>query len=651
MRSARLPWLRLLSSIAVAALLIVPQIAIAPAANAYTTLLPMQHGIFDILVDGANDHVFISSGTGQSALTVLDYAGTELETLSIPGASGMALVGSTLFVAAADADEIVTIDTTAVPPSISGHLAIGSFTHPESVAYVGGSRWFSTGVCGSGTVQHAHMDTDGTNLSTAVSLEADTCPRYVVSPSDPNLLLMFDDQANPMVLSEYDMSTDPPTLLVGPASVNGGKVVSDVAFAPAGASFFTASTVPDTYDQVKTSDLSLIRSYFLESHGGADAVDATATGGGRLVGGGNAFEGSSVWVYDIGSVSPTNSFDLPGEDVVVPRGVAWADDGTSIFAVVSHAWTDPLQLYVLDPAAIGSTMELTATPTDTRVGEKISLAGSLTFDDASTTAGQTMTVWRWDPNGMTVIGDVTVAADGTFHLHTPAHIGGTATYTASFAGAAHYKPSEASDSVNIAKLRSHVSVEVSDTAVPFGHAVRVTGHLGAGTMSRRLELYAKPDGGHKILIRKGKVDRHRNLSTSYTPNRDTTFFAYFDGDLKHRPDEDSAVTRVRVILHAKLTKFVSTSGKYKIYRGGTYAHCVVHVAPNHAGSDIHVTMQGYVNGHWKVFDTDAFPLNRKSNLEFVLYGSSNVNFRAKAKLPTHKDHLGDSSPWLYFRFK
>ena len=394
MRSARLPALRLLSSLAVAALLIVPQIAIAPAANAYTTLLPMQHGIFDILVDGAHDHVFISSGTGQSALTVLDYAGTELETLSIPGASGMALVGSTLFVAAADANEIVTIDTTAVPPAISGHLAIGSFTHPESVAYVGGSLWFTTGVCGSGTVQHAHMDTDGTNLSTAVTLEADTCPRYVVSPSDPNLLLMFDDQANPMVLSEYDMSTDPPTLLVGPANVNGGKVISDAAFAPAGASFFTASTIPDTYDQVKTSDLSLIRSYFLESH--ADAVDATATGGGRLVGGANAYEGSSVWVYDIGSVSPTNSFDLPGEDVVVPRGVAWADDGTSIFAVVSHTWTDPLQLYVLDPAAIGSTVELTATPTDTRVGEKISLAGSLTFDDASTTAGQTVTVWRWE---------------------------------------------------------------------------------------------------------------------------------------------------------------------------------------------------------------------------------------------------------------
>jgi hypothetical protein len=35
----------------------------------------------------------------------------------------------------------------------------------------------------------------------------------------------------------------------------------------------------------------------------------------------------------------------------------------------------------------------------------------------------------------------------------------------------------------------------------------------------------------------------------------------------------------------------------------------------------------------------------------VIRGSSNVNFRVMVRLPTHTDHLGDASRWLYLRFK
>ena len=36
---------------------------------------------------------------------------------------------------------------------------------------------------------------------------------------------------------------------------------------------------------------------------------------------------------------------------------------------------------------------------------------------------------------------------------------------------------------------------------------------------------------------------------------------------------------------------------------------------------------------------------------FAIRGTSNVNFRVHVSLPTHADHLGDTSPWLYLRFR
>ena len=637
---------RLSGAIAASVLIGAVQVGLAPVASASITTLPMSDDIFEMVVDGAHDHVFVSSGPGEDAVAVLDYSGALVATLTIPGASGMAIVGSTLFVAAADADEIVTVDTATLT---TGTLSIGSFIHPESIAYVAGTLWFTIGACGS-SVQQAHVDTDGQNLSTATTLDAATCPRYATSPADPNLLLMFDEGVSPTTLSEYDMSTGPPTLVTSAANPDGSGNGEDAVFGPAGASFFTASATQDAFAQVKTSDLTSIRAYTAQS--AAAAVDVTASGGGRLAGGIDSPAGNSVWVYGIGTSTATNSFDLPGDDAVVPRGVAWSDDGASIFAV-THGSTpsSPVRFYVLDPQAFGSTLTLSATPDHPTVGDQITLTGTLTYDDGPLTGGETVGLTRTDATGTHTVGQAAVALDGSYQLHDKARVGGDATYEASFDGSDHHKASVASDTVTVNKLASHVSIRLSDQAVSFGHAVHITGHLGSGTQSRVLELFAKPDSGQQRLIRRAKVDRHGNLSASYTPSRDTTFIAHFDGDLKHRSAQDSAITRVRVILTAKLTKYVSTSGRYRIYRGGSYAHCEVHVSPNHAGFRIHATLQGYVGGHWKVFDTDSFPLNSKSSIEFVLYGTSNVNFRVKAALPTHTDHLGDASPWLYLRFK
>ena len=622
--------------------------AVAPPAASASSGLSMHGGIFDIVVDGTHDHVFVSSGPGENTVDVLDYAGNVLHTLPIDGASGMVVVGSTLFVAAADADAIVEVDAAAATPAIVDTFPTDPLTHPESLAFVAGKLWFTPGACGT-SVQHAHMDTDGQNVSAAVALDADACPRYAASPTDPNLLLMFDQGASPMTLSEYDMSTGPPTLVIGADNPDGSSNGQDAVFAPDGASVITAAESVGSFAESKTSDLTLLRSY-----GAAvapDAVDVTAAGGDRLVGGSNTPDGTSVWVYDLDTATPTNTFDLPGDQTVVPRGVAWSDDGSAIFVVSRGSGSNELRFSAFDPAAVDSTLTLQATPNTVRVGDRVTLQGTLTPDDASSVVGEKITLFRTDATGTKKVGNATVQANGSYLLKDTARVGGHSTYLARFAGNFGVKPSEGTDSVTVTKLASHVSIKVSDGAVTFGKSVRITGHLGAGTQSRVLELYAKPDGGSKKLIKRAKVDSHGNLSASYSPGRDTTFIAHFDGDLKHRSSEDHAVTRVRVIVHAKLIRFIATSGKYKIYGRGKTARGVVHVSPSHAGFQVHATLQAFVGGRWKTVDTDSFPLDANSNTGFVVQGSSNVNFRVQIKLPTHTDHLGDASPWLYLRFR
>jgi hypothetical protein len=302
-------------------------------------------------------------------------------------------------------------------------------------------------------------------------------------------------------------------------------------------------------------------------------------------------------------------------------------------------------------AAGASHLTLHATPSTIKVGDEITLDGVLTFEDMSSSQGQTITLTRADDAGVHSLPDAVTQADGSFNATDTVDVAGTATYEASFAGGGGEDPSSANDTVTVTKFVSHVSIAVSSHAVRFGTSVHVTAHLGRGTESRVVAIYAKPDGGGRTVIREAKVDRDRDLHATFTPSRDTTFIARYDGDPSHRAAEDTAVTRVRVIVHAKLAKAVARSGRYHIYRRGSRAPCLVRVVPNHRGFAVRATLQFFQNGGWHKTAARSFRLNSSSATGFAIRGTSNVNFRVHVTLATHHDHLGDTSPWLYLRFR
>jgi hypothetical protein len=302
-------------------------------------------------------------------------------------------------------------------------------------------------------------------------------------------------------------------------------------------------------------------------------------------------------------------------------------------------------------ATTGSTLSLHATPSSAKVGDQITLAGQLLFDDASSSASQTISLTKVDATGTHAVSDVVTDSDGSYSTTDTVEVRGTTTYHAVFAGTGGVDGSDATDTVSVTKRASHVSLHVSATAIRFGTSVHLTAHLGRGTDSRVVGIYAKPDGGNEKVVRRATVDRHRDLHATFTPSKDTTFIARYDGDAAHRAAHDDAVTRVRVIVHAKLTKAVARSGRYHIYRHGARAPCIVRVVPNHKGFSVRATLQLFAKGRWRKSATKSFPLNASSLTGFAIRGTSNTNFRVRVTLPTHHDHLGDTSPWLYLRFR
>ena len=302
-------------------------------------------------------------------------------------------------------------------------------------------------------------------------------------------------------------------------------------------------------------------------------------------------------------------------------------------------------------AATGSTLTLSATPSTAKVGDEITLAGTLSFDDMSSAAGLTISLTRDDGSGPQPLPDVVTDSSGSYSTSDTADAAGSVSYQASFAGDGTHDPANQSGSVSVTKYSSTVSLAVSAKAVTYGTSVHLTAHLGRGTMSNTVTISAKPDGGREKVIRTGPVDGHRDLHATVTPSKDTTFIARFDGDLAHTASHDDAVTRVRVIVRATPLNFVAKSGKYHIYKKGSRAPCLAHVTPNHKGFAVRATLQMFVNHRWRKSAARAFQLNSSSVAGFAIRGTSNVNFRVHVSLPTHSDHLGDTSAWQYLRFR
>jgi hypothetical protein len=352
------------------------------AAGASTvTQLPLAGGGW-MAVDGAHEHVFVSGGTGTSAIVVLDFDGNIVTTVTgEEGASGMVVDGATgtLYAALADADAISQIDTATLAET--SRMSVDPLASPTNLALAGGKLWFTNACHSSGT---GSIELDGSNVTEQTDLPS-YCPIFATSAGDPNLLAVGDMGLSPTEIFVYDVSTDPPTLVQSVWNPGSSGNLQDLAFAPDALTVLMASGAPYFVQSLYTSDLTLAGTYPT----GPYPVAATVSDDGAWVAAGaDASYDKDIFVFPAGSTTPVRSWDFAStSNTLASGGLAFSPDAGRLFATSTNGTTGQLDFRVYTNPTVpllATTTSLTSTASTVTYGSSVTLKAHVTGTTSGT---------------------------------------------------------------------------------------------------------------------------------------------------------------------------------------------------------------------------------------------------------------------------
>lgn len=372
-----------------------------------------------------------------------------------------------------------------------------------------------------------------------------------------------------------------------------------------------------------------------------------------------------IYVYQQNSSTPASTFNLNSSGASLPPGgLAWAPDGSELFAVMSTydatGGTTAYNLQTLPyPTIPPSTLTLTG-PSTANLGQAVALTGSLAIGSGTVPpAGTPISITR-SQAGTTSVQDfsVTTAADGSFSLTDTPPGGGQYTYTASYAGTATTAPATASVTVTVSPAVTSLSLTASPHSATYEPTVRVTAHLGASGTDRTVSIYAETLGGFaRKLVKTGRVNASGDLVVSERLPHSTTFTAVFAGDA----DYTAATAKGTAYVRAKVSE--SLSGYYLTKRISGVTYRLVHrkktlyvhvtVAPNKSGECVEFDVREFYRGTWQGEQTPCAILSHASKVTLsVMFAKSAVGhrFRIRADYIAGIDDSNrpSDSAWEYF---
>ncbi|HEX4223627.1 MAG TPA: hypothetical protein VHZ97_14765 [Pseudonocardiaceae bacterium] len=315
-------------------------ISSASAASAPTpTSVPLSLAHYGhIVIDPTHRHVFISGGSGSTAIVVTDYTGKTVATIAgEQGAYGLALStdGRTVYAALTDGKAVSAINTRTLAET--ARYATGYPT--DYVAAAGGRVWFSYSndtQSGIGSINPR---------TSAVTVPATTDSWYYA----PILAANRDELAagltgiSPASVATYDVSGGTAKVLaaqqVPGGFVNGPDNLTDLAITPDGADVVTASGYPYYQEEYSATDLTPAGRYTSASYPSSVSIAANGT----VFGGVSHDYGPAVFVFAPGNPTAMRSFNLPSdqpgqEDGLDADGLAATPDGRELFAVSSDVY-------------------------------------------------------------------------------------------------------------------------------------------------------------------------------------------------------------------------------------------------------------------------------------------------------------------------
>jgi DNA-binding beta-propeller fold protein YncE len=187
------------------------------------------------------------------------------------------------------------------------------------------------------------------------------------------------------------------------------------------------------------------------------------------------------------------------------------------------------------------------------------------------------------------------------------------------------------------------------TPVTYNRTIRVKAHVNGAT-SGTVAIYATPYGSARELVAVGRVDDAGNFSVLFRMKTKTTFVAEYEGDDAHAVSKSSGrVVRVLAIATLRMTHYYGRSGQWRLYHAGTYPRATGSVIPSHPGVYLTFVAQRYAFGAWRRVAKRTLFIGPSGAINVYLKTKIRASYRMRTTFGGDVDHLGDTSPWAYFR--
>jgi DNA-binding beta-propeller fold protein YncE len=478
------------AAVITAAALLVAQAPAATAADSLTDLgvaFAAQRGP-DVVT--GNDRLYVSA---EDRIVAADAQG------ALTGAiTGLASVrelavtpdGTRLYAALSGSNEVAEIDTGSL--SITRRFDLAAYPCPTTLSLAGSRLYVGHGCRFQYSGGVVSLDVSATQPQYTPIETGRNAPPLVAAAGQT--LVVGITASNPGDLRVYDTSGTATTLRgVIRGDVYDMNNLLDIAISSDGSTLFSAFGSPYKFDAWDTTDLTLVRSYGVETSPNYPHAVALTPDGSSVIGARDSE--ASVTVFDAATGEKTFTYEYPEVEMLAG---ALAPIGRDVFAVVRDS-SDRLHLWrVPDVTLPGSTLTLAA-PDAVDALELLTLTGRLTLADGSPPGAQRVLVTRrLEDEPREPVAEVTTAVDGTFTLPDALPGAGTFRYDAVWDGTVEHQWSRASTYVTAARVGSSINVALSGTATVF-EPLTLTGRItvanGAAPGEQHLTVTRQAPGG------------------------------------------------------------------------------------------------------------------------------------------------------------
>lgn len=524
-----------------------------------------------LAVDSAHQRVYVSDDrrtSGAGSVQVYDFDGERVATLAtddVPSSLALSPDGTVLEVA--QTSGVISFDT-ATYTRTARYYGNYDVYCPRDAGFAGGRVWFTetnnTSDCDNRTYT-LYGTADGRTVATGWN--------------DTGRLRLFDDQRNPdrLILAQprttavtnpflgvFDASG---TTLVrtaerrfADAAGQGGLDMRDVAQSPDGSLIAVADARTGTR-LLNADDLSDADTAYQPLPEGAVASAVAFSGDGKYIARGAAATGGTadllIQAADPTDATPPLEFAFEGAldgNKVQPRGLAWSEDGSRLFAVTNGGSGYEYWLHVIRPPAAQYDTRFTGTlatnVAQPVVGEPLGIRGRLEIDGPALAQPVKVTAVRTDANGDRTLAAAEVDADGTFTVLDVPSVVGPATYTVSFTGDLTHRPTEdVSLETVVAKAPTSIALTAPAEGTK-GVGLRITGTLtGQGrALPAGITLsVARTDKKGSYALTSAAVAADGSFTVDDVPgaNGEVVYEIGYAGDDLHLASGATATVRVR----------------------------------------------------------------------------------------------------------